>query len=160
MLQKFTDGLPFGMYKTIYEGSNVPQTYQGWRGVAINQQKKFVHMKGRLDMFKTQKPKAPATKPKWGNTCNFYQKPLDPNAMDTSPGRIKGCVAEVGDFMLGGPRWHQSVNNPANRPNKFQPAKLREGICYCCGNVGHITCNCPQKPPPNMCGPWVSQNQQ
>ena len=86
VLQKFTDSLPFGMYKTIYKGQNVPQTYQGWHDVAITQQKKFVHMKGRLDMFKTQKPKAPTTKPKWGNMHNFYQQPIDPNAMDTSPG--------------------------------------------------------------------------
>lgn len=46
VLQKFTDGLPFGMYKMIYEGSKVPQTYQGWCDAAIAQQKKFVHMKG------------------------------------------------------------------------------------------------------------------
>ena len=110
-------------------------------------------------MFKTQKPKAPTTKPKWGNTCNFYQQPMDLNAMDMSPGQIKGCVAEVSDFTPGGNRWHQSVNNLANRPNKFQPAKPREVICYCCGNAGHIAHNCPQKPPPNLQGPWVGQSQ-
>ena len=61
--------------------------------------------------------------------------------------------------MPGGNRWPQSVNNPANRPNKFQPAKPREVICYCCGNAGHIACNCPQKPSPNVRGPWVGQGQ-
>ena len=93
VLQKFTDRLPFGMYKAIYETGNAPVTYQGWQDAAIKQQKKFVHMKGHLDMFKTHKPQTPVAKPKWGNTCNFYQPPLDPYTMDTSPGRTKsmGC---------------------------------------------------------------------
>ena len=30
VLQKFTDGLPFGMYKAIYKTGNAPVTYQGW----------------------------------------------------------------------------------------------------------------------------------
>ena len=159
VLQKFTDGLPFGMYKTIYESNNPPVTYQGWRDAAIEQQKKFVHMKGRLDLFKSAKPRVPPTKPKWGNTRNFYPPPPDPYAMDTSPRRVKARVVEVDDFAPSSNRWRQSVNNPNNRPNQFQPAKPREVICYNCSNAGHIAHNCPQKPSNNMRGPWVGQGQ-
>ena len=156
VLQKFTDGLPMEMYKTIFGKDNAPTTYQGWREAAINQQRKWVHYRGRLDLFKTAKPRPQFPKPSWNNTRGSSW-PKDPNAMDTSPGRVKARVAEVDDFMPGGNRWPQSVNNPANRPNKFQPAKPREVICYCCGNTGHIARNCPQKPPSNMRGPWVGQ---
>ena len=84
---------------------------------------------------------------------------MDPNVMDTSPRQVKAQVAEVSDFIPGGNRWNQSVNNLANRPHKFQPTAPREVICYCCGKTGHIARNCPQKPPPNTCGPWVRQGQ-
>ena len=115
-------------------------------------------MRGHLDLFKTTKTKPQFPKPQWNNTCGSPW-PKDPHAMDTSPGQVKARVTEVDDFMRGGNRWPQSVNNLANRPNKFQPAKPREVICYCCGNTGYITRNCLQKPPSNMRGPWVGQGQ-
>ena len=159
VLRKFTDGLPMEMYKTIYGRERPPVGYQQWREAAIEQQHKWVHVRGRLDLFKTTKTKPQFPKPQWNNTCGTSQFPKDPYAMDTSPGQVKARVAEVDDFMRRGNRWPQSVNNPANRPNKFQTAKPREVICYCCGNAGHIARNCPQKPPSNMHSPWVGQGQ-
>ena len=46
VLQKFTDDLPFGMYKAIYEVDDPPVTYQGWCDAVLQKQKKWVHMKG------------------------------------------------------------------------------------------------------------------
>ena len=158
VLRKFTDGLPLEMYKVIYGREQPPVRYQQWREAAIDQQRKWVHMCGHLDLFKTTKTKPQFPKPQWNNTSGTSW-PKDPNAMDTSPGRIKVRVTEVDDFMRRGNQWPQSVNNPANRPNKFQPVKPREVICFCCGNTGHIARNCPQKPPSNMRGPWVRQGQ-
>ena len=157
VLRKFTDGLPLEMYKVIYGQERPPVGYQQWREAAIEQQRKWVHMRGCLDLFKTTKAKLQFPKPQWNNAHGSCQLPQDPNAMDTSPGQVKARVMEVSNSMPGGNRWPQSVNNPANRPNKFQPAKPREIICYCCGNPGHIAHNCSQKPPPNLRGPWVGQ---
>ena len=160
VLQKFTDGLPMEMYKNIYGKDNAPVTYQGWRNAAIEQQRKWVHVKGWLDLFKTNKPK-PFQKqvfprPAWGNVPNTFRPLRDPYAMDTSPGRVQARVAEVDDYFKGGNRWKQSVNNPANRS---QNRGSREVICYNCNCPGHIARNCPQKPPANMRGPWVGQGQ-
>ena len=156
VLRKFTDRLLLEMYKVIYGREQPPVGYQQWREAAIKQQCKWVHMQGRLDLFKTTKTKPQFPKPQWNNTCSSFRLPQDPNAMDTSPRRVKVRVAKVSDFMPGGNRWPQSINNPANRPNKFQPMKPREVICYCCGNPGHIACNCLQKLT-NVRGPWVGQ---
>ena len=159
VLRKFTDGLPLEMYKVIYRRERPLVGYQQWQEVAIEQQRKWVHMRGRLDLFKTTKPKLQFPKPQWNNARGSFRLPPDPNTMDTSPGRVKARVAKVSNFMPGGNRWSQSVNNLANRPNKFQPVKPREVICYCCEKAGHIARNCPQKPLPNTRGPWVGQGQ-
>ena len=101
VLRKFTDGLPFEMYKMIFGKDRPPVRYQQWREAAINQQRKWVHMRGHLDLFKTVKPKPQFPKPQWNNACGSSW-PKDPNAMDTSPGRVKARVAEVEDFTRGG----------------------------------------------------------
>ena len=136
VLQKFTDGLPMEMYKSIFGKDNAPTTYQEWRDATIQQQRKWVHYRGRLDLFKTNKPKPfqkqTFPKPAWGNAPNTFRPPRDPYVMDTSPGRVQARVAEVDDYFRGGNRWSQSVNNPANRPNKPQNRGPREVICYNC----------------------------
>ena len=60
--------------------------YQQWQEAAIDQQRKWVHMRGRLDLFKTTKSKPQFPKPQWNNARGSSQFPKDPYAMDTSPG--------------------------------------------------------------------------
>ena len=155
VLQKFTDGLPLEMYKAIYGRERPPTTYQQWREAAIEQQRKWVHMQGRLDLFKTMKPKV---QPPW-KARNPFPNQYDPNVMDTSPGRVKARVATNEDFAPGGNRWSQAVNHPANQANKYQATKSREVICYHCSKPGHIARNCPQKTPFANRGPWMGQGQ-
>ena len=163
VLQKFTDGLPMEMYKNIFGKDNAPTTYQGWCDATVEQQRKWVHYRGRLDLFKTNKPKPfqkqTFPKPTWGNAPNTFRPLQDPYAMDTSPGRIQARVAEVDDYLKGGNRWGQSVDNPANRPNKPPNRGPREVICYNCNYPGHIARNCPQKSPANLTRPWTGQGQ-
>ena len=100
VLHKFTDGLPMEMYKVIYGRERPLIGYQQWQEAAIDQQRKWVHMQGHLNLFKTTRPKMQFPKPQWNNTRGSSW-PKDPNAMDTSPRRVKARVAEVDDFMRG-----------------------------------------------------------
>src|SRR6266702_7140230 len=71
----------------------------------------------------------------------------DPNAMDTTTGRTRGCVAGSEEV------------NPATMPcGGYTPRggylqrghgggmtrDLREVECYTCHKKGHLSCNCPQ----------------
>jgi hypothetical protein len=42
-LEKFTSGLPTGLYESIYQFDE-PTMYKPWQCAAINQQKKWTHM--------------------------------------------------------------------------------------------------------------------
>ena len=135
----FTAGLPYNMYKELYSIQPPLVRYEDWRTAAIEQQKRFIHLKGRQEGFKqclekfksprnTQQPrKAPFGAPKY-------------EPMDTSPGRTRARLAEAEDFLPGGNRWGQAVANPKRAQND-----IREVICFNCDGKGHIARNCPQK---------------
>ena len=84
VLNMFTTGLPYNMYKELYNIQPPLITYEEWRTAAIEQQKRFIYLKGRqegfkkrLEAFKTprnnqQVQKAPFGAPKY-------------EPMDTSP---------------------------------------------------------------------------
>ena len=135
----FTAGLPYNMYKELYNIQPLFVIYKDWWTAAIEQQKQFIHLKGRQEGFKQrlEKFKAP---------CNTQQGRRAPfgapkyELMDTSPGRTRARLAEAEDFLLGGNRWGQAVANPKRAQNN-----VREVICFRCNKVGHIAHNCPQK---------------
>ena len=135
----FMAGLPYNMYKELYNIQPLLVMYEDWRTAAIEQQKRFIHLKGRQEGFKqhlekfksprnTQQPRrAPFGAPKY-------------EPMDTSPGRTRARLAEAEDFLPGGNRWGQAVANPRRAQND-----VREVICFNCDKKGHIAHNCPQK---------------
>ena len=135
----FTAGLPYNMYKELYNIQPPLVMYEDWRTAAIEQQKRFIHLKGRQEGFKqrlekfkssrnTQQPrKAPFGAPKY-------------EPMDTSPGRTRARLAEAEDFLPGGNRWGQAAANPKRAQND-----IREVVCFHCDKKGHIAHNCPQK---------------
>jgi hypothetical protein len=96
VLHIFTDALPHAMYKFIFKNIQ-PRNYEGWREAAIQQQKMFIHMKSRLEGFRS-KPAATSTFSNWKGTNNNnvnrrwggpnFPRMQDPNAMDTTPDRI------------------------------------------------------------------------
>ena len=48
----FTTGLPYNMYKELYNIQPLLIMYEDWRATAIEQQKRFIHLKGQQDSFK------------------------------------------------------------------------------------------------------------
>ena len=135
----FTAGLPYNMYKELYNMQPPLIMYEEWRTAAIEQQKRFIHLKGQQEGFKQrlEKFKAPRNNQQ-GRRTPFGAPKYKP--MDTSPGRTHARLAEAEDFLPGGNRWGQAVANPKRAQNN-----PREVICFSCNNKGHIARNCPQK---------------
>ena len=135
----FTAGLPYNMYKELYNIQPPLIMYKEWRTTMIEQQKWFIHLKGRQEGFKQrlERFKAPCTNQQ-GWKMPFGAPKYEP--MDTSPGRTRARLAEAEDFMPGGNRWGQAAANPKKAQND-----IREVICFNCDKKGHIARNCPQK---------------
>ena len=135
----FTAGLPYNMYKELYNIQPPLIMYEDWRSAAIKQQKWFIHLRGRQEGFKQrlEKFKAPCNNQQ-GQRVLFRAPKYKP--MDTSPGRTHARLAEAEDFLPGGNRWGQAVANPKRAQND-----IREVICFNCDKKGHIARNCPQK---------------
>ena len=135
----FTAGLPYNMYKELYNIQPPLVMYEDWRTAAIEQQKRFIHLKGRQEGFKQrlEKFKAPRN-PQQPRRAPFGAPTHEP--MDTSPGRTRARLAEAEDFKPGGYRWGQAAANPKRAQND-----IREVICFNCDEKGHIARNCPQK---------------
>ena len=134
----FMAGLPYNMYKELYNIQPPLVMYEDWRTAAIKQQKRFIHLKGQQEGFKqwlekfktlcnTQMRRAPFGAPKY-------------EPMDMSPGHTRARLAEAEDSLPGGNRWGQAVANPKRAQNN-----IREVICFGCNKTGHIAHNCPQK---------------
>ncbi len=158
-IETFTDGLPTGLYQKVLELDR-PTTYEQWKQVAINRQQDYIHMKARLKahcgIVSTPRPRG------WMPR----QMMPDPNAMDTSAGRTRGCVTGSdemnpatmprggyvprGGFMQGNQRGGRQRD-------------LRKVECYTCHKRGHLSCNCPQHTwnrPNNARRNWTPQPSQ
>ena len=127
------------MYKELYCIQPPLVMYEDWRTTAIEQQKRFIHLKGRQEGFKQclEKFKAPRNTPQ-PRKAPFGAPKYEP--MDTSPGRTRAHLVEAEDFLPGGNRWGQAVANPKRAQND-----IREVVCFSCDKKGHIARNCPQK---------------
>jgi hypothetical protein len=111
----FTDALPHAMYEFIFKNIQ-PRNYKGWCEAAIQQQKMFIHMKSRLEGFRS-KPAATSAFNNWKGTSNNnnnrrwggpnFPRMQDPNMMDTTPDRIRGRIAQAEDFLPGGNQYQQ-----------------------------------------------------
>ena len=94
----FTAGLPYNMYKELYNIQPPLIMYEDWRSAAIEQQKRFIHLKGRQEGFKQrlEKFKVPHNNQQ-GRRVPFGAPKYEP--MDTSPGRTRARLAKAEDFM-------------------------------------------------------------
>jgi hypothetical protein len=139
-LDLFTSGLPRTLYVKIYEMDN-PQTYVQWKDRALERQRQWIHIKSQLNNFRTTP--APRTQNNWGPRYNSVPRfnSRDPNAMDTSPGRINARVNTTSPPTT----WRGNstqVPRGGGRNNNFD---IREVTCYRCGVKGHMSRDCPQQ---------------
>ncbi len=86
-IETFTEGLPTGLYQKVLEYDR-PRSYEQWKQAAIDRQQLYMHMKARLRAHQggsTPKPQQRG----WVPTHQLS----NPNAMDTSAGRMWGRIA-------------------------------------------------------------------
>ena len=141
VLNIFTAGLPYAMYKELYSLQPPLITYEQWRVAAIKQQKRFIHLKGQQDRFKWRLEAFKTPHNNQSNQQGPFKAPKEDNVMDTMPGRMHARMAEAEDFLPGGYRWGQATANPNNQ--RWMQGNNREVICFNCNKPGHIACNCP-----------------
>ena len=91
VLDRFGSGLNPGLYASIINNTD-PRTWLDWTRVAMKYQQKYLLFRSALGMKPgntTQKSrKKPQTPEQWKAAWN-NKKGGDPDAMDTTPGRVK-----------------------------------------------------------------------
>ena len=124
-----------------------PQNYEQWKQCALDRQCQFIHVKAHLNCYKQAPMPHPSTN--WGPCPNTGQPCFnvrDPNAMDTSPGQVRARLNTTSPIVpaLGGlaPTWGLPTPRGGGRGNGFD---IRTVTCYCCGNKGHFSQDCPQQ---------------
>jgi hypothetical protein len=92
VINRFTNGLPNNIYKFIFTHKQ-PQTYEQWCKVAIDQQKVWVNVKKDDSTNTEQQQHPPNNSTVIGGELS--PAPRHPDAMHTSPGQTRACVAEA-----------------------------------------------------------------
>jgi hypothetical protein len=138
------------MYDFIYTHKD-PQTYEQWCNEAFRAQKRYIHLKNRINDFHTTGPKP---QQQWRGIVPAHQ---DPNAMDTSPGRTRARFTGAKEQTK--PR---TQNNGWRGQGQGQSGNKREVICYRCQKPGHMIRGCRQPPQQRQWQPHqtTSQGQQ
>jgi hypothetical protein len=126
VLDKFARGLTPGLYAAIINGPDHPLTWTDWVRAAQKYQQKYLLVQSNLA------DRRPQSTPKWQPTRNrgqwprvFPNKPRerDPNAMDTTPGRVRARQITMEE----------------------RTELMSSGKCFTCRKQGHLSRDCPQK---------------
>ena len=147
----FTAGLPNQLYQKIYDLDD-PQTYDQWKTCALEHQRKWIHAQARGLSNLSQRNPPMRPQPNWGpraNTGQYIRR--DPNAMDTSPGRIRARVAGSEQANPNNPEeWSKFIGGQRSTPaprggGRGNGFNIREVVCYNCHQTGHFSRDCPQQ---------------
>jgi hypothetical protein len=143
VVNKFARGLPREMYDFIYTHKDL-QTYEQWHNEAFKAQKRYIHLKNRINDFRTTGPKPPQ---QWQGITPAHR---DPNAMDTSPGCTRARFTGTEE---------QTKPRTQNNEWKGQQRNKREVICYRCQKPGHMIRDCRQPPQQRQWQPCQNTSQ-
>ena len=127
VLDKFGSGLTSGLYIAIVNGPDEPRSWTEWTRAAQKYQQKYLLIRSSLGLRNPKESKTrkqPQTLEQWKAA---WKKPAnrDPDAMDTTPGRARVRKIDVDERM----------------------ELMRTGKCFTCKKQGHLSRDCPQRPP-------------
>ena len=131
VLDRFSSGLNPGLFTAIITNTD-PHTWLDWTRAAQKYQQKYLLIRSALGMKTgntSQKTrKKPQTPEQWKAAWN-NKKGSDPDTMDTTPGRTRARKINADE----------------------QTELMRTGKCFTCKKQGHLSCDCPQRPPQRPC---------
>ena len=119
ILNKFSRGLVPGLYAGIVNSPDDLVTWTNWVCSAQWYQQKYLLVQSNLEDRQGGGQKK-HMKEQWQQA--FKAKPKDPNAMDTTPGRVHA---------------HQITTDKREK-------LMKEGKCFTCQWQGHLSHNCPK----------------
>ena len=131
VLDRFGSGLNPGLFTAIINNAN-PQTWLDWTRVAQKYQQKYLLIRSALGMKTGNSDSKPRKKPQtleqWKAAWN-NKRSNNPDTMDTTP----GCAR-------------------VRRIDADERAELmKAGKCFTCKKQGHLSRDCPQRPPQRSC---------
>jgi hypothetical protein len=117
LINLYQKTLNWPLLEKILDGENVPSTIQGWLDKAIQMDNNYRRKMAILGKMRDNRAQQ-NTGRRFFRPFNQYtqNKIKDPNAMDVD--------------VLSTKQWEEA---------------MRKGACFGCGEVGHISCNCPKK---------------
>ena len=128
VLDQFGSGLTSGLYIAIVNSPDEPRTWTEWTCSAQKYQQNYLLIRSSLGMrnpkdLKTRKK--PQTAEQWKSA--WKNKPSrDPDAMDTTLGQTRARKIDVDE----------------------RTELMKAGKCFTCKKQGHLSRDCPQRPPP------------
>ena len=131
VLNRFGSGLNPGLYASIINNTN-PRTWLDWTRAAMKYQQKYLLIHSALGLKTgnaTQKPrKKPQTPEQWKVAWN-NRRSSDPDAMDTTPSQTRARRIDADE----------------------RTELMKAGKCFTCKKQGHLSHDCPQRPPQRPC---------
>ena len=126
VLDQFGSGLNLGLYASIISNTD-PHTWLDWTRAAMKYQQKYLLIRSALGLksgnTNSKTCKKPQTPEQWKAAWN--KRSNDPDAMDTTLGHARARKIDA----------------------KERTELMIAGKCFTCKKQGHLSCDCPQRPP-------------
>ena len=127
VLDRFGSGLNPGLYASIINNLD-PRTWLDWTRAAQKYQQMYLLIRSALGLKTgntTQKPRKKLQTPEQWKAAWNNRRSSNPNAMDTTPGRTRARKIDADE----------------------RTELMKAGKCFTCKKQGHLSRDCPQKPP-------------